>query len=66
MDMLAQDRVSPGLARFIESLSQEDKECLVGILREPKTFIAEDMMDVLAILRQLQSENSNQENREEA
>ena len=64
--MLAQDRVSPGLARFIESLSQEDKESLVGILREPKTFIAEDMTDVLAILRQLQSENSTQETREEA
>lgn len=64
--MLARDRVSPGLARFIERLSQEDKESLVGILREPMTFIAEDMTDVLAILRQLQSENSAQENREKA
>jgi hypothetical protein len=66
MDRLAQDRVSPGLARFIERLSQEDKESLVGILREPQTFIAEDMMDVLAILRQLKSGNSTQENLEEA
>ncbi len=66
MDRLAQDRVSPGLARFIERLSQEEKECLVGILRQPKTFIAEDMTDVLAILRQLQSGNSTQEKREEA
>lgn len=64
--MLARDRVSPGLARFIERLSQEDKESLVGILREPMTFIAEDMTDVLAILRQLQSENLAQENREKA
>ena len=66
MDMLAQDRVSPGLARFIESLSLEDRECLVDILREPKTFIAEDMMDVLAILRQLQSDTPTQEARDEA
>ncbi len=66
MDRLAQDRVSPGLARFIDRLSQEDKESLVGILREPQTFIAEDMMDVLAILRQLKSGDSTQENLEEA
>lgn len=53
--MLEQDRVSPGLANFINGLSEEEKECLVGVLREPKTYIAEDMMDVLAILRDLQS-----------
>ncbi len=59
--MTTKDRVSTDLARFIEGLSPEDKECLVGILREPKTYLAEDMMDVLAILRQLQSENRSQE-----
>jgi len=59
--MLGEDRVSPGLANFINGLSQEDRECLVGVLREPKTFIAEDMMDVLAILRQLQSADQTQE-----
>lgn len=59
--MTPKDRVSTDLAKFIEGLSAEDKECLVGILREPKTYLAEDMMDVLAILRQLQSENRSQE-----
>ncbi len=61
MSALAEDRVSPGLAKLIARLSEEEKECLVGVLREPKTFIAEDMMDVLAILRQLQSGDTAQD-----
>ena len=59
--MTTNDGVSTDLAQFIAGLSAEDKECLVGILREPKTYLAEDMMDVLTILRQLQSENHSQE-----
>lgn len=62
MKPIAEDRVSPGLSRFLNGLSEDDKKCLVGILREPKTYIAEDMMDVLAILRELQGGEENREN----
>lgn len=49
-----QDRVSTGFSTFINSLGPSEREELVSALREPNTFLAEDMDDVLAILRTLQ------------
>jgi hypothetical protein len=48
-----QDKISPGLTRFIDTLNPEDRECLVGALRNSETYIAENFDDVIAILRQL-------------
>ena len=47
------DRVSPGLARYLERLSREEQETLAELLRQPCTYLAEDMSDVLLILRSL-------------
>lgn len=47
------DGLSPGLTRFFEELSAEDRENLLDMLRDQHTFLAEDMNDVLAILRDL-------------
>lgn len=53
--MLQTDRLSPGLTRFISTLSEEDKDNLLHVLRDPRTFLAEDIDDVLAILQQLKT-----------
>jgi hypothetical protein len=45
--------LSAGLARFLDRLSVEEREGLAGFLQDRRTFLAEDMTDVLAILRQL-------------
>jgi hypothetical protein len=55
MQMESPDRVSTGLAQFLDRLSPEEREGLSGVLQDPRTFLAEDMTDVLAILRQLRS-----------
>lgn len=47
------DRVSHGLMRFMDGLSPDEREELRVILRDPKTFIAEDLDDLMAILRSL-------------
>lgn len=47
------DGVSPGLARFIEGLSTDERENLLGVLKDSNTFLAEDMNDVMAILQDL-------------
>lgn len=47
------DSVSPGLARFIEGLSMDERENLLGMLKDTNTFLAEDMTDVMAILQDL-------------
>ena len=44
------DGVSPELARFLDSLTPDERASLVEVLRDPRTFLAEDMDDVLAIL----------------
>lgn len=45
--------LSAGLARFLEGLSPEEREGLSGALQDQRTFLAEDLADVMAILRQL-------------
>jgi hypothetical protein len=53
MTLASRDGVSTELARYLDGLSPEEREGLSGVLRDPRTFLAEDMDDVLAILRQL-------------
>lgn len=45
--------VSEGMARFIAELAPEERDGLLGVLRDSRTFLAEDLDDVLAILRTL-------------
>lgn len=49
-----QDHASTGFLDFMNSLKPEDREELAEALREPNTYLAEDMTDVLAILQTLQ------------
>lgn len=44
------DRVSPGLMRFLESLTPAERDQFRDIMRQPNTYLAEDMVDLLAIL----------------
>mgnify|MGYP003628646579 FL=1 len=48
------DRASTGFIQFMNSLGPEERKELTAALREPNTFLAEDMTDVLAILQTLQ------------
>ena len=48
------DRVSGGMADFLDALSADDRACLVGILRDTNTYLAEDINDVIAILNELE------------
>jgi hypothetical protein len=48
------DRASTGFIDFMNALGPEERKELAAALREPNTFLAEDMNDVLAILQTLQ------------
>jgi hypothetical protein len=48
------DRVSEGLMRFLESLTPEELERFKAVMREPNTYLAENLTDLLAILETLQ------------
>ena len=48
------DRASTGFVDFMNALGPEERRELAAALREPNTFLAEDMEDVLAILQTLQ------------
>ena len=50
-----QDGISEEFAKFLNNLSPQEKEGLIGVLKDPSTYLAEDMNDVLAILNQLKS-----------
>jgi len=52
---MQEEGVSTGLAKFFARLSPEDRESLTELLRQPRTYIAEDMRDVIAILRGMDS-----------
>ncbi len=47
------EKVSPGLMRFFDGLGPEERDDLLEMLRDPKTFIAEDLDDLLAVLKHL-------------
>lgn len=50
------DGVSEGLMQFMAGLSPDEREELATILRDPKTYLAEDIHDLVAILHQLDGE----------
>jgi hypothetical protein len=45
------DRASTGFIDFMNALGPDERRELTAALREPNTFLAEDMTDVLAILQ---------------
>ena len=47
------DGVSTEFSQFFNRLTTEQREGLVTVLRDPRTYLAEDLDDVIAILRQL-------------
>tara|TARA_R110000868_G_scaffold1253_13_gene9795 strand:- start:12906 stop:13079 length:174 start_codon:yes stop_codon:yes gene_type:complete len=48
------DRASSRFIDFMNTLNPEERKELASVLREPNTFLAEDMTDVLAILQTLE------------
>ena len=48
--MASPDGMSQAMVDFINRPSPEDKEGLLHVLRDSRTFLAEDMTDVIAIL----------------
>jgi len=48
------DRASTGFIDFMNALGPDERRELTAALREPNTFLAEDMTDLLAILQTLQ------------
>lgn len=51
--MTTSDGMSQAMADFINRLSPEEKEGLLEVLRDSRTYLAEDMDDVVAILKQM-------------
>ena len=49
-DMGREDRVSTGLMRFLDSLTPAEREQFREVMRQPNTFLAEDITDLLASL----------------
>lgn len=52
------EKVSKGLMRFFDGLGPEERDELLEMLRDPKTFIAEDLDDLLAVLKHLEQERT--------
>ncbi len=48
------EKVSEGLMRFFDGLGRKERDELLEMLRDPKTFIAEDLDDLLAVLKHLE------------
>jgi hypothetical protein len=44
------DRVSSGLMRFLDSLTPDERAQFAEVMRQPNTFLAEDITDLLVIL----------------
>jgi hypothetical protein len=55
------EKVSQGLMRFFDGLGPEERDELLELLRDPKTFIAEDLDDLLAVLKHLEQMRTNEE-----
>ena len=47
------DRVSSDLARVLDALSPTERDELSALLRQPNTYLAEDLDDLVAILQDL-------------
>ena len=55
------EKVSQGLMRFFDGLGPEERDELLEMLRDPKTFIAEDLDDLLAVLKHLEKMRAEEE-----
>jgi len=53
--MAAREGMSEGLARFIAGLTPDERDGLLGVLRDSRTYLAEDLTDVMAILQSLET-----------
>jgi hypothetical protein len=53
--MAKADGVSTDMARFLDGLSAEEREGLLEVLRDSRTYLAEDMNDVIAILQDIEN-----------
>jgi len=51
--MAASDGMSQAMTDFINRLSPEEKEGLLDVLKDSRTYLAEDMDDVIAILKEI-------------
>jgi hypothetical protein len=51
--MATSDGMSQTLVDFINRLSPEEKEGLLDVLKDSRTYLAEDMDDVIAILKEM-------------
>ena len=49
------DSLSPWISRFIDGLSEEEREDLKLVLRDSNTYLAEDMDDVISILNHIKN-----------
>lgn len=47
------ERVSSDLARVLSMMSPAERQELTQLLRQPNTYLAEDMDDLIAILQDL-------------
>jgi len=52
--MATSDGMSQAMVDFINRLSPEDKEGLLDVLRDSRTYLAEDLDDVIAILKDIE------------
>ena len=52
--MAKTDGVSTDMSRFLDGLSPEEREGLLEVLKDSRTYLAEDMNDVIAILQDIQ------------
>lgn len=50
------DRVSQNMMEYLSGLSLHEREELTAMLRHPKTFLAEDVDDLMAILHSLKNQ----------
>ncbi len=53
--MASSEGISPVMAEFMNRLSPEEKEGLLDVLRDSRTYLAEDMTDVIAILKNIKN-----------
>lgn len=62
-DGIRKDEVSDKMLRFLNSLDPTDRAELTEALRDPKTFIAEDLDDLLAVLKHIGDERDAAEDK---
>ena len=51
------DRVSEGLMNYLNKLNPQEREELIDALRQPGTYIAENLDDLLTIVKEIKKQN---------